>query len=107
MAIDGDYQAIIYTTLPPVTQIAVCANEIFLEPKESRYLTASVIDGDGGIDWKILASTDDAFELMSDSTNSIALVKAKEDAKKGSMVAIEAKSRKKPDARNVIIVKIR
>ena len=105
--IDGDYQAIIYTTLPPVTQIAVCANEIFLEPKESRYLTASVIDGDGGIDWKILASTDDAFELMSDSTNSIALVKAKEDAKKGSMVAIEAKSRKKPDARNVIIVKIR
>lgn len=105
--LDTDYQAIIYTTLPPVTQVEICANEIFLSPEEKRHLTASVIDGDGGIDWKVLASTDDSFEFLSSKTNGFATISAKEDAKKGSIIAIEAKSHKNPEARNVVIVKIK
>ena len=102
--IDGDYQCIVYTTLPTVPQIAVCSNEISLLPDEKVRLSAAVIDGEGGIDWKISESTDNSFELF--SAEGCALLRANPDAQVGSMAAIEVISRRYPQIKNVIIAKI-
>lgn len=101
--IDGDYQCIVYTTLPAIPQIAVARNEIVLVAGEKQRLSAAIIDGEGGIDWEITAKTNDAFKLY--SFDSVAMIEAKSNATDG-MAAIEVKSRKYPQIRNVIIAKI-
>ncbi len=101
--IDSDYQCVVYTTLPAVPQIAVARNEVVLAAGERLGLSAALIDGEGGIDWEITAKTNDAFKLY--SFDSVALLEAKSDAADG-MAAIEVRSRRQPQIRNVIIAKI-
>lgn len=102
--IDGDYQCVVYTTLEPIPQIAVCNNEIKLLPGEKNRLSAMIIDGEGGIDWKISKASDDSFKLH--SAEGCALLETKPNAKSGSMAAIEVTSCKHPEIKNVIIAKI-
>ena len=101
--VGGDYMEIVYTTLPPVHQIEMCATEIFLEPGESYLLSAQNIDGFGGIAWEMGAKIGDGFELIALEPS----IKVSEDAKPGDMCAVKAYSIKNPETYSVLIVKVK
>ena len=99
--VSGEYQEIVYTTIPPVPQVELCANELYIKKGESRLLSAQMIDGVGEISYEIIASTSKEFKL----TGSRISVGAK--AKKSDMCAIKAYNIKNPKACSVAIIKVK
>lgn len=99
--VNGEYQAIVYTTIPPVPQVELSANEIYIKKGESRLLTAEMIDGEGEIAYELVASTSKEFKL----TGSRISVGAK--AKKTDMCAIKAYNTKNPKSCSVAIIKVK
>ena len=51
--IDGEYNFVVYTTLPPRTQVVMDEVEVFMKPGETKQLKAHLIDGEGKIKWSI------------------------------------------------------
>lgn len=99
----NEYQAIVYTTIPPVAQVRVKVSEMFLEPNVPYYLNAEMVDGKGDIAYEITKQTNDVF-VLNKLDNTIML---KEGFSKGDMCAIKAYSVEDPEAYNVIIAKAR
>ncbi len=99
--VNGEYMEIVYTTIPPVPQVALCANELYIKKGESYVLSAEMIDGEGEIAYKLVQSTSKAFSLVGKR------ICVGEKAKKSDMCAIKAYSIKNPKASAVVIVKVR
>ncbi len=99
--VDGDYQEIVYTTIPPVTQVELCKNEVFLKKGEGYRLTAQIIDGSGKIGYEVTSAIGDS--AVFDSVNAIASFG--ENAKPGDMFAVKAYAVKNPKANSVVIFK--
>ncbi len=97
----GEYQAIVYTTVPPVPQVRVSASEMFLTSNEGCYLNAEMVDGEGEIAYEIVAQIGESFVL--DKTQNKVILK--EDYKQGDMCAIKAYSVQNNEIYNIIIVK--
>lgn len=100
---NGEYQAILYTTIPPVPQVRVCASELFLEPNATYYLSAEMVDGKGEIAYEITKQIGDSF-VLNKTNNTIML---KDGFSGGDMCAIKAYSVENPEAYNIIIAKAR
>ncbi len=51
--VDGEYNFVVYSTLPPRTQVVMDEMEIFVSPGETKQLKAHLIDGEGKIKWSL------------------------------------------------------
>ena len=51
--VDGEYNFVVYSTLPPRTQVVMDEVEVFMKPGETKQLKAHLIDGEGKIKWSI------------------------------------------------------
>ena len=100
--VNSDYQEIVYTTVPPVVQVEMAENEVFLKRGQDYPLNAGVIDGNGGVEFELAAEVGDSAEF--DSVNNI--VRFGENAKKGDMFAIKATAVRHKDAANVTVFKV-
>ena len=99
----NEYQAVVYTTIPPVAQVRVFSSELFLEPNCPYYLNAEMVDGKGEIAYEITKQVGDSFTINK-LDNSVML---KEGFSNGDMCAIKAYSVENPEAYNIIIAKAR
>ena len=100
--VNSGYQAIVYTTLPPITQIRVGTPELYLEPKHRFALSGEVVDGEGNIIWEKIKEIGNSITVRMDG-----LVVASEDAKSGDMCAIKAYSEDDPSVYTIVVVKIK
>ena len=100
--VNSDYQEVVYTTIPPVVQVAMAENEVFLKRGQDYALNAGVIDGNGGVEFELAAEVGDSAEF--DSVNNT--VRFGENAKKGDMFAIKATAVRHKDAANVTVFKV-
>ena len=99
--VNSGYQAIVYTTLPPVTQIRVGTPELCLVPGQNFVLSGEVVDGDGKILWEKTKEIGRSITVGLDGK-----VRVSKDAQSGDMCAIKAYSEDNPDIYTVVIVKI-
>ena len=99
--VNGEYMEIVYTTIPPVPQVALCANELYIKKGESYVLSAEMIDGEGEIAYELVESTSKAFSLIGKR------ICVGEKAKKTDMCAVKAYSIKNPKSSSVVIVKVK
>ena len=100
--VNSGYQAIVYTTLPPVTQIRVGTPELYLEPKQRFVLSGEIVDGEGNILWEKIKEIGNSITVGMDGS-----VKASEDAKSGDMCAVRAYSEDDPEVYSIVTVKIK
>lgn len=100
--VNSGYQAIVYTTLPPVTQIRVGTPELYLEPKQRFVLSGEIVDGEGNILWEKIKEIGNSITVGMDGS-----VKASEDAKSGDMCAVKAYSEDDPEVYSIVTVKIK
>ena len=100
--VNSDYQEIVYTTVPPVVQVEMAENEVFLKRGQDYPLNAGVIDGNGGVEFELAAKVGDSAEF--DSVNNI--VRFGKNAKKGDMFAVKATAARHTDATNVTVFKV-
>ncbi len=99
--VNGEYQEIVYTTIPPIPQVNLCANEIFVKKGERFLLSAEMIDGEGEIAYELVESTSKAFNLCGK------LIYVGEKAKKSDMCAVKAYSINNPKVCSVAIIKVK
>ncbi len=98
-----EYTAIVYTTLPAVTQIEAANTEVYIGAGEKVRIPAAVIDGFGDVDYELSVATADSFKFSAaDET-----IEALENAQNGDMCAITLRSVNCPEAENVVIVKVK
>lgn len=98
--VDGGYQAIVYTTVAPVVQVALPKNEVFLAKGEKYTLSGKVIDGDGEVAFELAEAIGDSAVFAADGTVSFA-----QNAKDGDMFAVRCYCVNRPKAANVAIFK--
>ena len=84
--IDGEYQMVVYTTLPPVSQVAFDSVKIKIKAGETLDLEARLIDAKEGseLEWSIAACVGSEGKLENGSNT------ADKKAKSGDMVALKA-----------------
>ena len=100
--VNSDYQEVVYTTIPPVVQVEMAENEVFLNRDQGYLLNAAIVDGNGGVEFELAAEVGDSAEF--DSVNNT--VRFGENAKKGDMFAIKATAVRHKDAANVTVFKV-
>lgn len=100
--VNSGYQTIVYTTLPPITQIRVGTPELYLEPKQRFALSGEIVDGEGNIIWEKTKEIGNSITVGLDGK-----VTASEDAKSGDMCAIKAYSEDDPTVYSIVTVRIK
>lgn len=101
-SVSGEYQAILYTTVPPIAQVETAATEVLLKPSEKYELSARMIDGIGDIKYEIAKQLGNSISLNT-ANNTVTIA---DDAKQGDMCAIKAFSTVAPQAYNIIVIKV-
>jgi hypothetical protein len=92
------YSLIVYTTLPPTTQVKMDKVLVQINVGSSVQLNAEVIDNTGGVEWSVLYGPGEIDKK--------GLYTAPENAK-GKTAVVKATSKKDPDAYGCTLIEIR
>lgn len=93
------YELIVYTTMPPVTQVNLNQTAFIVKAGNSVQIDASIIDNDQGVNYSMASGVG--------SVSSSGLYTAPYDAKRGDMAAVKISSSKDPSAFAIALIAVR
>ncbi len=96
--IPTDYSVLLYTTIAPLTQVAVYPERVTLAEGESVSFSAEVIDCEGGVTYSVM---DGKGTITADGVYTASGVKS------GDTVAVIATSQKDPSGEGIALIKIK
>ncbi|WP_220094432.1 chitobiase/beta-hexosaminidase C-terminal domain-containing protein [Paenibacillus sp. YN15] len=96
--IDAEHNVIVYTTLPPQTQVEVTPLEPVVTAGQAQQLAASVIDNTGGVTWSVIGSGNGAV-----TAEGLYTAPAVDEEK---LVAVKASSVQDPDSYGIALIRV-